>query len=117
MNESMIDFEVLFNQCKAALWFLVAAAFAVTAAGQWHGAFPFLFIIAFLNCFMAYRKSLKARRENDCFNPMAPWQFGHFYSELSVAGLAGTGCVILRRADSMPAPLTSLCRCIGRRGL
>ncbi len=31
----MIDFEVIFNQCEAALWFLVAAAFAATAARQW----------------------------------------------------------------------------------
>lgn len=31
----MIDFEILFNQCEAALWFLVAAAFAFTAARQW----------------------------------------------------------------------------------
>ena len=40
MIASMIDFEVLFNQCEAVLWFLVAAVFAVTAARQWQRRTP-----------------------------------------------------------------------------
>lgn len=97
----MIEFEVFFNQCEAALWFLVAAAFAATASRQWArrtsvpayhclcivafalfgvsdvieshtGAWwtPWwlfvlksLCVLAFLFCFMAYRKSLKAGRK------------------------------------------------------